>query len=155
VPFPKRGSPKERSKRAVLLVDDDAGAAKVVSWILSQNNCRVAYFQDPRKALKAFKRNVDRFQVVIVDIHMPAMTGFEFARHIRKLCSETRIILLTDFKISKSEFLRVFPSSKINEIIAKPTEPRELMQAVTGVRNYKSNDNHSENGSMQGYQKVH
>ena len=135
-----------------MLVDNDQGAAGVVTWILSQNHFRVKFFSEPGRALKEFRKNQERYQVIIVDARMPGMTGFEFARRIRKLSSEVRIILLTDFQITKSEFGKVFPSSQIDDIVVKPTAPEKLIQAVTGVDVPKFGNDSTGNGGRQDYQ---
>jgi DNA-binding response OmpR family regulator len=152
VTFAERRNLKGRVKRHVMLVDNDAGAAKVVTWILSQNQFVVKRFPEPGKALKEFKKDLGRYHVIIVDARMPGMTGFEFARRIRKLCAEIRIVLLTDFEISKSEFSKVFPSSQIDDIVVKPTAPRRLIQAVTGIVSSKFSNNPIDNGGRQDYQ---
>jgi two-component system sensor histidine kinase/response regulator len=116
-----------------MVVDDDPGAGKVVTWILKQNRYTVKFFDKPGEALEEFKKFPERYKGIVVDAHMPGMTGFEFARRIRKLRVEHRIILLTDFQIGKSEFKKVFPSSQINDILVKPTEPEQLLHAIAGT----------------------
>ncbi|HJS81228.1 MAG TPA: response regulator, partial [Nitrososphaera sp.] len=110
------------------------------------------FFQEPRKALEDFKGNPKRYMAIVVDARMPAMTGFEFARRVRKLCAEIRIILLTDFEISKSEFKKVFPSSQIDDIVLKPTAAQQLMQAVMGTT--KVDNERLSNEDLHGYQSV-
>lgn len=135
-----------------MVVDDDEGAAKVVTWILSRNQYSTKFIREPRKALEEFKRNPKRYMAIVVDARMPGMTGFEFARRVRRLCAEIRIILLTDFEISKSEFKKVFPSSQIDDIVLKPTAAQQLMQAVMGTT--KVDNERLSNEDLHGYQSV-
>lgn len=132
VTFVRGSIRKQQRKGRIMVVAHDAGAAKIVNWILSQNLYSVKYFHDPEKALKEFKKHPTRYLATVADIRMRGISGFEFARRIRKL-SEARIILLTDFEMTKREFLKVFPSSKIDAIVVKPTSPTQLMKAVTGT----------------------
>ena len=150
--FSHKRTAKELKKRNVILVESDKGAADVVSWILSQHHFLAKRFTDPGKALKEFRKNQERYNVIIVDARMPGMTGFEFARRIRKISTDVRIVLLTDFQITKSEFGKVFPSSHIDDIVVKPTAPGKLMQAVTGTDAPKNNDNSVGAGGRQDYQ---
>jgi DNA-binding response OmpR family regulator len=152
VTFAQRRTAKEIQKRHVMLVENDKGAADVVAWILSQNHFPVKRFSEPGKALKEFRKNQERYGVIIVDARIPGMTGFEFARRTRKISTEVRIVLLTDFQITKSEFGKVFPSTQIDDIVVKPTAPEKLMQAVTGVDAPRHNDNSVGNGGRQDYQ---
>jgi two-component system, sensor histidine kinase len=137
-----------------MLVDDDPGAASVVSWILKQNHYSVRYFRVPINALKEFNKNATAFDAIIVDVRMPVMNGFEFARRIRKICTEIRIILLTDFAVSKAEFRKVFPSLQIDDIVVKPTTPAQLLQAVSGMNNSKPSHASIGNGGARDYQKA-
>ena len=132
--------PKAHGKQRVMLVDNDTGSANAVAWTLTQNHFAIEHFSEPGEALKEFKKNQGLYKVIIVDARMRGMTCFEFARRIRKLCSKVRIVLLTDFQISKSEFAKVFPSSQIDDIVVKPTEPGKLIKSVTGLDNSKSSD---------------
>lgn len=124
---------KEQPRRKVLLVDDDLGSAKVISWVLGQNSYLVRHIRESTKALKEFTKSSRDFQAIIVNARMPGMTGFEFARRAKRHRSEVRIVLLTDFHINTSEFRKVFPSTQIDDIVVKPAAARNLMQAVTGT----------------------
>lgn len=138
-----------------MVVDDDVGAARVVTWILSQNQFSVRCMHDPKKALEEFKKNSGRYKAIVVDARMPGMTGFEFARRIKKISLEIRIILLTDFEISKPEFKKVFPSSRIDDIVVKPTTADQLMQAVVGLGNSPLADaGHDVLGDLFGFQRA-
>lgn len=116
-----------------MLVENDPGTAKIISWVLGQHSYAVKHISESIQALRVFKKNSEGFPVVIVNVRMPRMTGFEFARLIRRHRSDVRIILLTDFQINKSEFRRVFPSTQVDDIVVKPTAAPRLMQAVTGI----------------------
>jgi DNA-binding response OmpR family regulator len=137
VTFLKRRKGTEHRRR-VLLIDGDTGSAKVISWLLAQNSYAVVHRSEPTSALKEFKKNADSFDVVIVSARMQGMTGFELTRSIKRLRSDIRTILLTDFKINRSEFRKVFPSSQIDDTVGKPVEMRRLMQAVTGSDSWRA-----------------
>jgi response regulator RpfG family c-di-GMP phosphodiesterase len=51
---------------------------------------------------------------------MPQMTGFEFIREVRKIIPSTKVILMTAFEISKSEFDIVHPSTQVDALLRKP-----------------------------------
>ena len=154
VTFARHSAHKEHVKGRIMVVVDDAGAAKVINWILSENFYSTRSFRDPARALGEFKKFPGRYVAIIADLRMQGITGFEFARRIRKL-SEARIILLTDFNITQSEFARVFPSSKINGIVVKPTSPRQLMQALTGLSTQRPGNEHIGEEKQEHYQESH
>jgi CheY-like chemotaxis protein len=57
---------------------------------------------------------------------MPQMTGFEFIREVRKIIPRTKVILMTAFEISKSEFDIVHPSTRVDALLRKPFTTPQL-----------------------------
>jgi CheY-like chemotaxis protein len=113
-------------------VDDDNDILAVLKRGLEQNNYQVNDFDNPIKALEYLK-SVNSPQLLITDIRMPAMTGFELARQVHKDHPDMKIIVLTSFEIDKSEFDKVFPSTTIDAIIKKPVSIKKLVDAVNAV----------------------
>jgi DNA-binding response OmpR family regulator len=150
--FDKCRAHEEQTRGKVLLVDDDLGSANVISWVLAQNSYAVRHVRESAKALKEFTKNSRDYQAVIVNARMPGMTGFEFARRVKRHRSETRVVLLTDFHINKSEFRKVFPSTQIDDIVVKPASALHLMQAVTGTSNPAAERRQLETEGMREYQ---
>ena len=77
----------------VLLVDDDAGVLKAISRTLATEFEVVATVTDGRKALDAVPR-LDP-DVVVLDISMPGLTGFQTAEELKRLGSRAKIVFLT------------------------------------------------------------
>jgi CheY-like chemotaxis protein len=77
----------------VLLADDDAGILKAVSRTLATEFEVVATVTNGRKALDAVPR-LDP-DVVVLDISMPGLTGFQTAEELKRLGSRARIVFLT------------------------------------------------------------
>jgi two-component SAPR family response regulator len=57
--------------------------------------------------------------LIVSDIRMPQMTGFEFVRQVIKIMPNTKLILMTAFEINKSEFNIVYPSIYVNALLRK------------------------------------
>ena len=77
--MPKSGS------RAILLVDDDYDIVNLFKDLLENGNYDVTGFTNPLEALEHYKTNWDRYGLVISDIRMPGMTGFDLLKNIKKL----------------------------------------------------------------------
>jgi CheY-like chemotaxis protein len=116
----------------VVLVDDDSDILTVLKKGLERNGYEVYDFEDPLKALEYLK-SVDSPQVLITDIRMPGITGFELAREVRKDHPDMSIIVMTSFEINKFEFERVLPSTKIDALVNKPISIMKLIDAVNAV----------------------
>jgi len=95
----------------VVLVDDDSDVLTVLKQNLEANNYQVYAFDNPIKALE-YIQSTNSPQLLITDIRMPGMNGFELARQTNSCKPDMMIMLLTSFEINWSEFETVFPSAR-------------------------------------------
>jgi CheY-like chemotaxis protein len=120
------------SRKSVVLVDDDMDIVTLLKNGLERNNYDVYAFVDPLKALEYLK-SVKSPQLMITDLRMPGMTGFELIREVRKSHPDIGIIAMTAFEVNKSEFEKVLPSTKIDALINKPISIRKLIDAANAI----------------------
>ena len=116
-------------EKTILVVDDESRMRKLVKDFLSMNNFRVLEAQDGEEALDIFlkDKNID---LVILDVMMPKMDGWQTAKEIRRI-SKTPIIMLTA-KDSEKDELTGFGIG-VDEYISKPFSPRVLVARVEAV----------------------
>jgi response regulator RpfG family c-di-GMP phosphodiesterase len=84
------------------------------------NKFKVYSFTDPLLALEHFKLNAAEYRLVISDIRMPKMNGYEFVREIKKINPKVKVFLMTAFDINSQEFSKMLPDIKVDEFIKKP-----------------------------------
>ena len=96
------------------------------------NNYEVHTFDNPINALEYLK-SVHSPQLLITDLRMPGLSGFELAQEVHKEHPKMGIMVLTSFEIVQSEFDKVFPSTKIDAIIKKPVRIDKLVDAVNAI----------------------
>jgi CheY-like chemotaxis protein len=115
----------------VLVVDDDPDAAEIVSRILSQYGAEVTTVQSGPTALSLL--DTSRYDVLISDIAMPEMDGYEFVRTIRgsgnRVAERIPAIALTAF--SRSEDRRRAMLAGFDMFLSKPVDPPELVAVVS------------------------
>jgi response regulator RpfG family c-di-GMP phosphodiesterase len=87
-------------------------------------------FTDPLLALDHFKSNSKNHYMVISDITMAPMNGYEFVRKVTKINPEVKAVLMTSFEMSDREFLNVLPDVKIYAFIKKPFSPKIIRNIV-------------------------
>jgi len=114
----------------ILIVDNELQSAVTIKIALDSDGMRSDAFNDPQKALEQFKLRPDDYLLILSDIRMPAMSGFEFVRQIRKIRPEASVILMTAFEIDTSEFVKVFPSTKVDGFIQKPFSMDALNEVI-------------------------
>ena len=90
----------------------------------------VSAFTDPVKAIDYFRDNADHCPMVVSDIHMLGMNGFEFARLVRRIRPDTKVVFTTPFEVNRPEFESVFPKLQVDAIIQKPISAGKLLDIV-------------------------
>lgn len=115
----------------IILVDDEVDILEVTKRGLGSQD--VTAFSDPRAAHNAIKNNPNEYCMMITDVRMPGMTGFELAREAKKLNPEIKIVLMTAFEVNLEEFRRVLPSTAIDATLAKPFQLGRLQSLVASL----------------------
>lgn len=69
--------------------------------------------------------------LVLSDIRMPEVTGFEIARRIRELNRDVKIVLCSAFEIDLSEFEKVMPHTHVDAFIQKPVSLNTLFRVIS------------------------
>ncbi len=116
-------------KRKILVVDDESRMRKLVKDFLVMNNYDVVEACDGEEALDKFyaDKNID---LIILDVMMPKMDGWQVAKEIR-LNSKVPIIMLTA-KDSEKDELTGF-NIGVDEYISKPFSPKILVARVGAI----------------------
>ncbi len=110
----------------VLVVEDNNINQTVTKKIIEKNNCSCFLVDDGFQALDILNKEV--FDVILMDINMPLISGFETTRKIRIKGITTPIIALTAF--AKDEITEEALSAGMNDIMIKPFEPLKLFQVI-------------------------
>ncbi len=110
----------------VLVVEDNKINQMVTRKIMEKNNFKFLIVDDGYAAIEALGK--EHFDVVLMDINMPLINGFETTRLIRKKEITVPIIALTAF--AKDEITDEAFSVGMNDILIKPFEPSKLIQCI-------------------------
>jgi DNA-binding NtrC family response regulator len=119
------------NNKSVLVLDDELDILSVIEQSLQGLGFRVSAFTDPVVALEYFKSNFkDCCAIVISDIRMPGMNGYEFAKKVKGIKPECKIILMSAFEISDIEFPKVLRGINIDAFLQKPFSMRKLKDLI-------------------------
>ena len=77
-------------------------------------------FTDPSLALEHFRINCKQYSLIISDLRMPEINGYEFIKRVKEIKPDVKVFFMTAFEINDIEFRRLLPSVKIDEFIQKP-----------------------------------
>ena len=118
----------------ILVVEDNKINQMVTRKILEKNNFKSVVVDDGYAAVEALIK--EPFDVVLMDINMPLINGFDTTRLIRKKGITIPIIALTAF--AKDEISEEALSSGMDDVLIKPFEPSKLIIAIENLVNKKS-----------------
>ena len=120
----------------ILVVEDNKINQIVTKKILESNNFKCTILDDGYAAISLLE--TEKFDVILMDINMPIINGFETTKLIRKKGIQIPVIALTAF--DKQEITEEALASGMNDIIIKPFEPIKLFQIITNLINKKNVD---------------
>ena len=122
----------------VMVVDDERDILSIVKRGLeSKNRFQVEIFIDAESALASLKENSnDYYDLVLTDIRMPKINGFELYRRIKESNPSMKIVFITAFEINKEEFSKVIPSLDVIDFISKPVSMSTLISKLNSILNH-------------------
>jgi DNA-binding response OmpR family regulator len=113
-------------KARVLIIDDSEAITRSVKLGLESTGLTsVDAYNDPVEAVKNFKSGV--YTLVVLDVGMPKMNGFNVYRELRTVDKEVRVCLLTAFDIHHEEFSKMFPEVEVCKVLRKPISMNALI----------------------------
>jgi DNA-binding response OmpR family regulator len=120
--------------RRILVVDDEVDITLSLKTVLEQDQFQVDSFNDPVSAFTSFKAGF--YDLLLLDIKMPKMNGFQLYREIKKIDDKVKVCFLTalsemhDYEEFKRE---VFPKAGQRYFIQKPVENQTLLKRLNEI----------------------
>ena len=109
------------------MVDDDSDIASVIRIWLEKHGFVVYEFTDPILALEYLKNGIRAVDLVLPDIRMPKINGYELVTKIKAVQPEIKVILMSAFDIRQEE---VLPSMTVDGLISKPIKLAENINHI-------------------------
>jgi YesN/AraC family two-component response regulator len=128
-------SKKINSPPRIMIVDDESDILSVIKRGLeSKNDFMVDTFSKADDAIENFQnRPPNYYDLVITDIRMPKVNGFELYRRIKDTNPNMKIAFITAFEINKEEFIKVIPSVNVTHFISKPVSISKLREKIKSI----------------------
>ncbi len=114
-------------KGKVMIVDDDPNIVELIKLYVEKEGYRTKGFESGTEALHAFDTS---FDLVLLDIMMPEVDGYEVLREIRKI-SEIPVIMITAKGDTFDKVLGLELGA--DDYLVKPFDPKELMARIKAV----------------------
>jgi DNA-binding response OmpR family regulator len=115
-----------------MAVDDEEDILQIIKRSLENEHFIVDTYDDPKRALSEY--HPDSYELLILDIRMPGMDGFELYRKIRDVDSKVKVCFLTAFDTYRDRFRELFPElDEVKCYIKKPVSVAELIHHIENV----------------------
>ena len=119
--------PLKSNSKSILLVDDESDIVNLFKGVLESRNYEVYGFTNPLEALKHYKTNYDKYGMVISDIRMPGMTGFDLVKIVKKINTTISIFLMSAYDTIDYSKL---DGITIDGFIQKPIQIEKLLSKI-------------------------
>jgi DNA-binding response OmpR family regulator len=126
---------KERYWKRILIVDDDADVTTTFKAGIEESNnndankrIEVYTSNDPAIALSDFKPNF--YDLLLADINLPQMNGFELGEKILAIDINVRICFMSSVEINREALREIYPSLSLGCFIRKPVTIDYLLKRI-------------------------
>jgi len=141
IPIPSEiPSEKERlkdsekvSSQRILVIDDEEGVRDVLARILGEEGHRVSLAETGKKGLDKFKQG--DFDLVLTDLGMPDMSGWELAKRIKKINPSLPVGLITGWAVSVTK--EKMKEKGVDFILSKPFDCTKVVREVNTYLKFK------------------
>jgi DNA-binding response OmpR family regulator len=117
--------------KRILVVDDESDICICFANVLEDNEFVVDTFDDPGLALEDFKK--DLYDLLLLDIKLKKMSGFELFRDLKKIDNKAKVCFLTAGRFNSREFIDMVGELKENQFIRKPIGNDELIKIINEI----------------------
>ena len=119
----------DKKKYRVMIVDDEQDITAVFKIGLEQREFLVSTYNDSQQALSDFRPGL--YDLLIFDIRMPGLNGFELYRKIRDVDSKVKVCFLTAFDEYRADFTKTFPFlDEVKCFLKKPITIQDLVKRL-------------------------
>jgi DNA-binding response OmpR family regulator len=124
----------QAKKFKVMIVDDEQDITTIFKMGLEYYQFIVTTFNDPVEALSKFRPGM--YDILILDIRMPGMNGFQLYTKIRDIDNRVKVCFLTAFDESRREFRALFPFlEEVKCYLKKPVTVGDLVKRLSDLAN--------------------
>ena len=125
-----------RKTKTILIIDDDKDTTLAVKSSFEHENDRstnrisfqVYTYNSPQLALSEFKPNF--YDLLLIDIEMPKMNGFDLATKIMKIDANPKICFMSAAEVSWEALREIYPSVSFGCFIRKPVSSEYLIRKI-------------------------
>ena len=129
--FRKRSASGAALPASILFVDDQLTLAELGREMLEGSGYDVVACSCPRGALNDFRARPNKFDLAVVDMDMPEMTGVEFSKALAGIRPDMPIILCSGY--ARTLDREAARAAGVRDVVEKPTPAKALLDVIARV----------------------
>ena len=118
------------ANKSILVVDDEFDIVNLIKQALQKQGFTTYAFTDPLLALEHLETNSESYGLVLADVRMPGMNGFELVKKIKSMHPTIKILLMSAFEFNDRDLSKVLASIKIDGYVQKPVSTKKLINII-------------------------
>lgn len=121
-------------KNNIIIVDDERDLLFVYKKALESKDFKVNAFDDSYEALNELKIHHEKYFLVISDVRMPKVDGFQLVNEAKMIDPRLKVILMSAYCISESDIMsNLNPGIRIDKFIPKPFSLNNLINIIEAL----------------------
>ena len=134
LPDHTKNTSSKRNQCRLLIVDDEKDLLFVYQKALKLAGMEISTFDNPDMAYKEFKENPEMYSLLLTDMRMPNMNGYELINKVKAIRPEIKTILISAYDITQDEITQnLDPNIKLDGLICKPIALERLREIIIDV----------------------
>lgn len=114
-------------ERAILVIDDEPFIRELVKEILTSRGFEVYTAESGIEGLKVFKEKREEIGLIILDLVMPGMDGYETFSRLKGIDDDIKVVIITGYAPIREDRIS---EGEVIAIVKKPFTAQELLSAV-------------------------
>jgi DNA-binding NtrC family response regulator len=114
-------------EKLVLVVDDEGMVKEYLEEVMKRQGYHCVSFTEPSEALVFFQMNSTKVDIVVADIRMPGISGYDLAKEMLKINERVPVILISAYFPSLNA---VQETPNVKRVLSKPLSTKLLIEAV-------------------------
>lgn len=115
----------------ILMIEDNGSVSEMMSMFFENEGYTASFHQDGLEGYEAYMANPNGWDIVILDLNLPSMDGMQICRNIRKVSTETPIIMLTARDSESDQVIGLEMGA--DDYVTKPFSPITLLARMKAL----------------------
>src|SRR5215467_6036787 len=115
---------------SILMLDDEFDIMSIFSLALERQGFHVIGFTEPFLALDDFQKNPERYWLIISDIRMPLIDGYQFIKRVKEVKPDVKVFFMSAFLTDDIQYRTGLSLIKVDEYIEKPISINHFISLV-------------------------